>query len=92
MIGDRYSTDVLFGNLNGIPLSERRYPLTVSYSFKGLLTIRTDQFTRKGERFGNVLLQQLEQKCIQRVLTRGVGPCAHPMAHPSILPVQLKAL
>nr|CCA22652.1 conserved hypothetical protein [Albugo laibachii Nc14] len=74
MIGDRYSTDVLFGNLNG------------------LLTIRTDQFTRKGERFGNVLLQQLEQKCIQRVLTRGVGPCAHPMAHPSILPVQLKAL
>lgn len=47
MIGDRYSTDVLFGNLND------------------MLTIRTNQFTDKGEHWFSLYLQQWEHQLVQ---------------------------
>uniref|UniRef100_K3W758 Uncharacterized protein n=1 Tax=Globisporangium ultimum (strain ATCC 200006 / CBS 805.95 / DAOM BR144) TaxID=431595 RepID=K3W758_GLOUD len=61
MIGDRYSTDVLFGNMNG------------------LLTIRTDQFTHKGEGIVNRQLQRIEKAMIRMLLRSGVAPLEHPL-------------
>lgn len=61
MIGDRYSTDVLFGNLNG------------------MLTIRTEQFTREGESAVNAQLQRLEKAAIRLLQRRGVRATPHPM-------------
>lgn len=45
----------------------------------GLLTIRTEQFTREGESVVNVQLQRVE-KAVVRLLERvGVTPPAHPL-------------
>ncbi|TYZ64235.1 hypothetical protein PybrP1_005914 [[Pythium] brassicae (nom. inval.)] len=61
MIGDRYSTDMLFGNLHG------------------LLTIRTDQFTREGESAVNAQLQRVEKAVVRLLERAGVTALVHPL-------------
>ncbi|DBA03242.1 TPA: hypothetical protein N0F65_011601 [Lagenidium giganteum] len=61
MIGDRYSTDVLFGNMHG------------------MLTIRTEQLSLKGETLLNITLQKIEKTMIAGLLRAGIRPLRHPL-------------
>lgn len=45
----------------------------------GLLTIRTDQFTRSGESVVNAQLQRIEKAVIRLLLRAGVTPPEHPL-------------
>lgn len=93
MIGDRYSTDVLFGNLHGalstivcghsvalaLVLNRDVWIWCVVSVHLGLLTIRTDQFTHDGESVVNVQLQRIEKAVMRLLAASGVRPIEHPL-------------